>query len=289
MAGDSSSPLFQHQCLRAALRAARQGVELSREDVAASMGWPLSKVIRIEIATTPISVDDLTALLRHYGIVDTDRISELIALAESVRNRSWWSVYRDVAPAGLLELIAYESAAGIARAFEPLLVPGLLQTEEYARVTLGQFMDGLSTEGVESLVQLRMKRQELLYRVNPPSFVFLMDEAVIHRLAGGGMVMQRQLRHLANMAGRSNITIRIVPFSAGIHPGLKGPFVTLEFFDPMYDDVIYLEGPEGHGSISIDAPEQVLAYREAFELLHEISLHPDESITYLSRMADRIR
>ena len=103
------------------------------------------------------------------------------------------------------------------------------------------------------------------------------------------MVMQRQLRHLANMAGRSNITIRIVPFSAGIHPGLKGPFVTLEFFDPMYDDVIYLEGPEGHGSISIDAPEQVLAYREAFELLHEISLHPDESITYLSRMADRIR
>ena len=252
------------------------------------MGWPLSKVIRIEIANTAISIDDLMALLRHYGIVDIDRTHELIALAESARSRSWWSVYGDVAPAGLLELIAYESAAGVARAFEPLLVPGLLQTEEYARVAIGHFLDGLTTEDVESLVQLRMKRQELLHRIDPPSFIFLMDEAVIRRLAGGGTAMHRQLRHLADIASSPNVTIGIVPFNAGIHPGLKGPFVTLEFFDPMYDDVIYLEGPEGHGFISKNAPEQVVTYREAFELLQSISLNPNETITYLNQTASQL-
>ncbi len=286
MAGDNSGALTQRRRLRAELRTARQEAGLSEEQVAVLLGWPLSKVIRTEACENAISINDLRALLGHYHLVGTERGSEIISLAQEARELSWWIRYRDIASPAVLQLIGHETAARIARNFEPLLVPGLLQTEEYARAVISQFRTGLSTDRVEDLVGLRMRRQELLDRPNPPLLFFVLDEAVVSRLAGGDTVMRRQVQILADMAARPNVTVEIVPFTAGLHPGLTGPFVTLEFPDPAAEDVLYLENVQGD-LISRDAPEDVVSYRSAFEHLRQLSLGPHGSLAYLTRAASQ--
>ena len=200
------------------------------------------------------------------------------------RELSWWIGYRDIASPAVLQLIGHETAARISRTFEPLLVPGLLQTEEYARTVIRQFKNGLAADHVEDLVGLRMRRQEILDQPDPPTLFFVLDEAVVSRLVAGDAIMRRQLRTLADIAARPNVTIEIVPFTAGIHPGLTGPFVTLEFPDPADEDVLYLENVQGD-VISRDAPEDVVSYRAAFELLRELSLGPEGSLARLNEAA----
>lgn len=286
---DGPSPVVQRRRLRAELRKARQEAGLTQEQVAAAMDWSLSKVIRIEAGSVGISTNDLKSLLRHYKLVDEARTDELVMLARAARERSWWSGYRDVAPKGLLQLIGYESAAVIRRNFEPLLVPGLLQTEEYARAVIRQLEERYPAERVDALVELRMRRQELLDRADSPLLFFILDEAVVRRLVGGKAAMRRQVRRLIELADSPNVTIEVVPFSAGVHPGIKGPFVVLEFPDPADDDVLYVESALGD-LISRDVPEEeeILAYRETFEQLRTMSLGPEGSLTYLAKLADEM-
>jgi transcriptional regulator with XRE-family HTH domain len=281
----SDSPVVQRRRLRAELRKARLEAGLTQEQVAVAMDWSLSKVIRIEAGSVGISANDLRALLRHYQIADPGRTDELVALAQAARERAWWSGYQDVAPHGLLQLIGYETAASITRTFEPLLVPGLLQTEEYARAVLGEFEERAPVQRMDALVEIRMRRQEIFDRADPPLLFFILDEAIVRRLIGGKAVMRRQIHRLIEVAARPNVTVELVPFSAGAHPGLKGPFVALEFPDPADDDVLYLENPRGD-LISRDVPEEVLAYREAFERLRVMSLGPEDSAAHLSAVAD---
>lgn len=285
--GDVPTPVVQRRRLRTELRKARQEASLTQEQVAAAMDWSLSKIIRIENGSVSISTNDLKALLRHYQIVDADRTEELVALARAARERSWWSVYRDVASPRLLQFIEYEAAAVITRNFEPLLIPGLLQTEEYARAVIRQFYEHPTAERLDSLMELRMKRQELLDRADPPLLFFILDEAVIRRLVGGKAVMRRQVRQLAEMASRPNVTVEVVPFGAGVHAGMNGSFVVLEFPDAEDDDVLYLESTQGE-LIKPDLPEEILAYRETFEQLRELSLGPGDSVTYLNKVADEM-
>jgi transcriptional regulator with XRE-family HTH domain len=283
--GSSPSPIVQRRRLRAELRAARLKAKLTQDQVASALDWSLSKVIRIEAGSVGISTTDLKALLSVYGIDDQAHIEKLVALGKAARERGWWSNYRDVLSTELLQLIEYESAAAITRNFQPLVVPGLLQTEEYARATLPEYV---SVDRVEALVKIRMNRQELLDRLDGRQLFFILDEAVIHRLVGGKDAMRRQLLRLVELGRRPHVTIEVVPFSAGVHPGLRGPFVVLEFPDPEDDDVLYLENTGGD-LISREEPDQVLPYREAFEQLREMSLGPEGSAEYLRQIADRMR
>jgi transcriptional regulator with XRE-family HTH domain len=284
---DDLSPVVQRRRLRTELRKARQDAGQTQEQVALAMDWSLSKVIRIEAGSVGISTNDLKALLRYYKIVDPARTDELIALAKAARERSWWSTYRDVAAPGLLQLIGYESAASIRRNFEPLIVPGLLQTEEYARAVIKGLDDQASADVVNTRVEIRMRRQELVDRANPPELFFILDEAVVRRVVGGKAVMRGQVRRLIEMADRPSVTIEVVPFSAGVHPGLKGSFVVLEFPDPADDDVLYVESPSG-GLVSRDDPDEILAYREVFERLRSVSLGLRDSMTYLGKLAEEM-
>lgn len=286
MAGDSSNAMVQRRRLRAELRTARQEAGLSQEQLATALGWPLTRVIRTEACPVGISTNDLRALLSHCRLADPHRVSAIIALAQTARERSWWSGYRDVASPALLQLIGHEAASCFMRSFEPLLVPGLLQTEEYARSVIGHFKNDLSAEQVEDLVGLRMRRQELLDQPDPPTLLFVLDEAVVRRLEGGDASMRRQIRTIAEIATRPNVTIEIVPFNAGVYHGLTGPFVTLEFADPADDDVLYVENIQGD-VISRDVPEEVVSYRGIFESLREISLGVGGSLTYLTQAADQ--
>ena len=282
---DSPSPAVQRRRLRTELRRARQQAGLTQDQVAEAMEWSLSKVIRIEAGTVGISANDLKVLLGYYKIVDDDQVASLLALARAGRERPWQSVYRDAVSPRLLQFIEFEAAASISRNFQPLVVPGLLQTEEYARVIFRQFSEDVPDKRIDAQVEVRMRRQELLDRDDSPLLFFILDEAATRRLIGGRDVMRRQLRRLTEMAARPHVTVEVVPFSAGAHPGLQGSFVIQEFPDPADDDVLYLESPQGE-VISRDDPDLILHYREVFEDLRHLSLGPEGSLTFLDKLAD---
>ena len=279
---DNPSPAVQRRRLRAELRRARQDAGLTQEQVAAAMEWSLSKLIRIENGSVGITTNDLKAILLHYKITDDRRTSELLALARAARERSWWGTYSDSdsAPKSLLQLIEYEAAASIARNFQPLVVPGLLQTEEYARASIQGLDPKMKPDSVGTLVKIRMKRQELLKRSDPPLLFFIMDEAVVRRIVGGKDVMRRQLQRIIDVSDTPSVTIEIVPFSAGILPGLQSQFLIYEFPDAADDDVLYLENGTGT-LLSRDNAEEVLRFREEFERLREASLEPEGSREFL--------
>ncbi len=183
-----------------------------------------------------------------------------------------------------MEFIEFETAASITRNFQPLVVPGLLQTEDYARVMLGE-LSADPPDRINSRVELRMKRQELLDRDNAPELFFILDEAVIRRLVGDRSIMRGQLRRLLDVAAKPRVTIEVVPFSAGAHPGLNGSFVIQEFPTTGNDDVLYLEGPQGE-EIRREDPALITSYREIFERLRRLSLGRKDSVALLSDLAD---
>ena len=187
----------------------------------------------------------------------------------------------------LLQFIEFEAAASINRNFQPLVVPGLLQTDEYARAMFRQFPGDVLDKSIEAQVEVRMRRQELLDRDDSPLLFFILDEAATRRLIGGKDVMRRQLRRMTEMAARPHVTVEVVPFSAGVHPGLQGSFVIQEFPDPADDDVLYLESPQGE-VISRDDPDLILHYREVFEELRCLSLGPEGSMVFLNELADEM-
>jgi hypothetical protein len=251
------------------------------------MDWSLSKMNRIEKAKTGISTNDLKALLPLYGITDRERTEELLALAREARQAPWWRQYSDVAPVTVLELIDYESAASAISQFEPMFVPGILQTEEYARAVLRTFYgEDSPAERVPALVELRTRRRELVESEDAPQFSFLLDEAVIRRRAGSPDVTSRQLRHLAELAGRPNVTIQVVPFAAGFHQGMKGPFKVIEFDDSPDENIVFLEGPR-EDFIS-DDPEVAQSYLETFGRITRLALAPSDSVDLLHKAADEV-
>jgi transcriptional regulator with XRE-family HTH domain len=283
--GDSPNPLVPRRRLRAEIRNLRQEVGLTQDQVAEAMDWSLSKVIRIEAGSVGISTNDLKALLRLYKISDPGRVEDLVSLARLARERSWWSTHKDILSPQLIQFIEYEAAASVNRGFQPTLVPGLLQTEEYARAIISELGSPSTPERLDSIVSVRMKRQELLDRADPPTLHFILDEAVIRRVVGGQSVMRRQIHQIIEMAAKPNVTVEVVPFAVGVHPGMQGPFVILEFPDPGDDDVLYLEGFRGDVIIR-DVPEDVAAFSVSFERLRKLSLGPDESVSHLGKVAD---
>ena len=282
--GDSASPLMLRRRLRTELRTARLNKELTQEQVARAMEWSLSKMNRIEKAKTGISTNDLKALLPLYGITDKERTEELLALARSARESSWWSRYSDIAPPTLLELMDYESAATAVSQFETTFVPGILQIEEYASAILQVFHGETSApERVAALVDLRTRRRELLTREHAPKFSFVLDESVIQRVVGSPSIMSRQLESLVNAANLPNVTIQVVPFTAGSYPGMRGPFEVVEFDDTPDEIIMFVE--EQSGTFITDDPKQTDSYLEAFRRITKKSLTPSDSVRLLREAA----
>lgn len=242
--GPVPDPTIHRRRLRSELRKAREAAGYAQRDVAAAMDWSLSKLLRIETGAVSITTNDLKALLAHYHITDPPRVLSLLDLARAARERSPWNAYKDLGSPEFIAQLAYESAASVIRSFQPLVVPGLLQTEEYAREVIREIR-GPDQRTVDRLVDLRMERQEILDRDDVPILHFIMDEAVIHRAVGGIEAMRRQLQHIAEVAERPNVTIRIVPFNIGLYSRLRVAYVLFEFADPENEDVLFIENPQG--------------------------------------------
>jgi transcriptional regulator with XRE-family HTH domain len=253
MAQQHDPSLFRRR-LRSELRRLRETQNLSQREAAQAMDWSLSKLIRIETGAVTITTNDLRAVLSYYAVTDPEKVTSLVETARRSRERSmWWTAHRDVASNELLAMCGYEASAKAIRNFEPLLVPGLLQTEEYARDLFKYLRGAKDPKRIDGLVRLRMQRQELLLDEDgPKSIHFLMDESVVQRVVGGPSVMRKQLQRIQQVSELEHVAVGIVPFSRGMFRGLRVPYMLFEFDDSQDQSILYLENPEGESIIYED-------------------------------------
>jgi transcriptional regulator with XRE-family HTH domain len=271
-------PTVQRRRLRAELRNARDAVGLRQADVAQAMDWSLSKLMRIERGEVSVSTNDLRALLSHYGVKDKGKVNGLLELARSARGSSFYDQYADLLKPGFKEYLAYEASASVIRQYEPILIPGLLQTEEYAR-GLFESVGRATPEAADKGWTVRQHRQELVDRESPPEMRYVLDEAALQRHVGRGHAMRRQLARIKELAAEPHVNIQIMPFHHGAHPGMAGSFILLEFADPNLADLLHLEGID---SITIrDDTELIARYLDRFAELERLALSEDESVGFL--------
>ena len=256
--------------LTAELRRLRSQARLTQRQVAEHLDWSPSKVIRIEQGTVRIGVTDLQALLNLYQVTDAAAVAELTTMARESKKLPF-AEYRDVVSAETLRYFQYEANAAVIRQVHPLIVPGLLQVEEYSRAVLEAYPR--SPNDVDKIVDSRKERQELLERPEPPEAFFVLDEGVLRREVGGARVMARQIDHLVRMAQRPRVTIQVIPFAAGAHSALAGPFVHLEFPAENDPDVIFVENALGD-TLFRDDEEITARYREQFWALEDVAAPP---------------
>ncbi|HEX4723981.1 MAG TPA: helix-turn-helix transcriptional regulator [Pseudonocardiaceae bacterium] len=257
------------------LRHFRDTARITQEEAAERMDWSISKLIRIENANVGISTNDLRALLALYGVHDQVGIENLVTMAKDGRRQPWHSKYSSVLNAQFRTLLAYESYASRIEQVQPLLVPGLLQTESYARALLASVYAG---DQLALAVEARAARQHQILS-DSPELIFLIDQAVIYRMVGGPDVMRGQLTALLD-AMPDSATIRIMPFSAGTYPGLVEPFLLLHLDDDLgtgVTRVVFLENPRSDYLIHDDDVE-IAAYGKKWEAMLRQALSKSDSV-----------
>ncbi len=278
------SPMVRRRQLMAELRRLRDAAGLTQEDVAGRLDWHPTKVMRIETGRTAPHPNDVRVMLALYGVSDPEQAAALVKLAQDARQRGWWYSYRDVLLNRYEFFIGLETEASSIRNFELALIPGLLQTKDYARALIGGGPMELDAGDVDRRVEVRMTRQQILAQAGRPQLWAILDEAAIHRTVGGPAVMRRQLESLAQAGEQGRTTIQIVPFGAGAHSGQLGPFVILGFPEPSEPEVVTVETVGGN--LYVDKPEEVRLYTTAFDHLRAVALSPGDSRAMLRAAAE---
>jgi transcriptional regulator with XRE-family HTH domain len=238
------SPIVARRRLQSALRGARNARAMTQGQVAEEMEWSLSKVMRIEKGEVGISVSDLRGLLGVLEITDPAEVKSLLDDARAARNTpSTLLDVREHLTNATYQLLQYEAEAQAIRYFSLVLIPGVLQTEEYARAVFDQMPNRLAPETVDARMANRLRRRDrVLYSENPPQFLVLLDESVLHREVGGPHVMAEQLRVLLNLMRQTQVMVRIVPSAGATTLALLGPFQIVDLRKPD-DSLLYRESP----------------------------------------------
>jgi transcriptional regulator with XRE-family HTH domain len=247
-------PSVHRRKLRNILRQLREESGKTQSATADAMSWSVSKLIRIESGSVTISVNDLRALLQCYDVTEPQRVEALIEMTKLARKRSWLNAYKGIASDVYLSYLAYEELAVTSRNFQPVLVPGLLQTEEYAASIVETIRGPKIPRRLNSLVQLRILRQERVFSRTDLDLHFLLDESAIRRPVRGPDVMSRQLRHLLDISERDNVSLGVIPFSVGFYRSIRVPFVVFQFGQIEDEAILYLEYPQGEEIIREDVP-----------------------------------
>lgn len=271
--------------LAAELRRLRTDARLTVEDVAGRLQWPGSKVSRIENRQVGVSPRDLRKLLDLYQVQDQAYRDQLLEMGRRATERGWWQSYSGLPP-GLGNLIGLEAEAATIRTYEPELIPGLLQTADYARAVVRAWYPGDTMEQIDRRVEVRLERQEVLTRTDPPPKVgVVLNEGVLARRVGNPEVMRAQLEHLMRERDRANVVIQVLPFSTGEHPAMVGPFTMLTFLDPADPGVIHVENVLG--ALAMEQPEEIRAYEEVWSALQARAVSPDDSRAVIKTYALR--
>jgi transcriptional regulator with XRE-family HTH domain len=280
----SSSPTVRRRRLATELHRLRQASKLTIEQVAEALEWSPGKVSKIENARVSVLPRDARRLLDVYGITDGHERELLLTLARESRERGWWQQYGEVVPQWFATYVGLEVEASTISAYQAEIVPGLLQTERYAAALHRAELMNATEEEIARHVAVRMERQARLTQPDAPQFWVVLNEAVIRRVVGERAVMHEQLVKLAEAASAPNVTLQVLPFSAGAHASMDSAFSIVSFDPPTDGEVVYLEHPTC--SLYLEKPEEVARYRLIYEHLRAASLSFDESRRLIARSAE---
>jgi hypothetical protein len=263
--GSPGGPTVLRMLLGAQLRRLREAKGVSRD----TAGWEIrsseSKISRMELGRVGFKERDVADLLTLYGVTDDEERNPLLALAREANTPGWWQKYGDVLPSWFQPYVGLEAAATLIRTYEVQFVPGLLQARDYARAVILLRHHSASAEEVERRVNLRMARQQVLTRSDPPRLWVVIDEAVLRRPIGGDEVMRAQLEHLIEVTRLPNVRLQVLPFRAGGHAATGGPFTILRFADPEMPDLVYVE--QLTGALFLDRRDDLDHYAAANDLV----------------------
>lgn len=287
MSGREPSPTVRQWRLAKELRARREYLGIPAAKVAKDLGWGSTKTGYLENrhAERP-KPEDVARLCEYYRCTDEER-DELVQLAIDSAVQGWWEPYKRSLPRDYATFIGLEAEAARSRVFEPLIVPGLLQTEEYARALIEEGRSGHGAREVGRRVAVRTERQKLLTASSDPLYLHaIVDEAAIRRVVGGPEVMRPQLGYLLELAALPNVELGVVPFNAGAHPGVAGSFVVLSFRDERDDPVGYIETIAG--DLFVEKEQEVREYEDAFDRLTAKALDSAATMSVIAAAAATI-
>lgn len=276
------SPTFRRRLLARELRKLRTDRGLTTAQVAERMEVGQPWISRIETGTRGIQVKDLRQLLDLYQVPEGEYRQKLIGLARDARQRGWWHAYRDVLPPRYAEYIGLEAEAAEIHNFEALSVAGLLQTEDYAHAMFREGLTEISESEIDRRVEVRMARQTLLTRDDPPRLWVVMDEAALRRCVGGPEVMRAQLLRIIEVAKLPRVTVQVIPLAAGAHPGTAGSFAIVKFAESA-DPVPYIETIAG--DLYLEKPAEVQTCTLAWSFLTAKAISPQESLALIAEVA----
>ncbi len=272
------SPTVRRKRLGTELRRLREQARLTCESVGQRLDCSGTRISRIETGRISVRPGDVRELLEVYGVTG-DRAGELVELAREARQKGWWHGFGPVTPSWLEPYLGLEAEAARVREFQSMVLPGLLQTEDYARAVL-RAAPGAGPADIEQQVALRMARQQVLDGTAPPELCLVLSEGVLRVQVGGPGVMRAQLRKLAEVAGRGQVTLQVLPLCAAAHAYPVTPFTILDLADPADPPAVYTEHLTG--SLLLDDPAEVRAYTAVFERLRAEALGPGPSLDLIA-------
>jgi transcriptional regulator with XRE-family HTH domain len=265
------------------LRRLREAAGITPDEAGYQIRGSRSKISRLENGRVRLKSRDVTDLLTLYGVTDEDLRSKFLGLVAQSNAPVWWTKYSDILPDWFESYIGLEAAAETIRSFEVQFVHGLFQTEDYVRAMTSLRRKAALPDEVERRVALRLKRQDLIRRPDPPKIWSVMDEAVLRRPVGGPALMRAQFRHLIEVSELPHVTLQVVPFASGCHAAESGSFTVLRFYEQDLPDVVYLE--QLTGAIYLDQRGEVEHYLEVVNELSVEALTPTETRRFIEQVA----
>jgi transcriptional regulator with XRE-family HTH domain len=275
------NPTVRRRRLGQELRRLREQKGMTAEEVAERLLVSQSKISRLENGRRSISQRDVRDLCGVYEVEDQRMVDSLMEMAKDSRQQGWWHAFGDV-PYSVY--IGLETDAASLRAFESQIIPGLLQTRPYAEALIQGALPETSTDDVEKRVQVRLRRQERVStHDNPLRLWAVIDEAALHRVVSSRLVMREQLEHLAEMSQLPHVTVQVLPYDVGAHPGLNGQYAILEFPDAADSSVVYIEGVTS--DLYLEKAPDVQKYSVMYEHLRAQALNVDQSRQFILNAA----
>ncbi|MFF2326571.1 MULTISPECIES: helix-turn-helix domain-containing protein [unclassified Streptomyces] len=276
-------PTVRLRRLAAELGRLRATADLTREDVAKATGINEATLYRIEKARARPQKRTLIALLDLYAADEAHR-TDLLAVQSGSNDMGWLRPYHSELPEEYTAYIGFESEARTVRNYESLFIPGLAQTEAYARAVVKGVLPTASRKEVDQRVRARVERQVLLSGEDPLQLWAIVDEAAVRRVVGGREVMRAQAGHLLRLMEEPHITFQVIPFEQGAHAGMTGNFVHMDFPDPADPELVYVDTPAG--DLFLESEAEMRRYKSMFEHLQAVALGPNDSADLLTRVAE---
>jgi|SRR4051812_2178163 transcriptional regulator with XRE-family HTH domain len=278
----AGGPTVLRRLLGAQLRRLRERQGITREEAGYAIRASGSKMSRLELGRVGFKERDVADLLTLYGVTDDTDRDTLLALAQDANSPGWWHRYGDVLPGWFETYVGLEEAAALIRTYEVQFIPGLLQTEEYARAVISLGNSASPSEEIEQRISLRITRQNLLTRGDAPRLWAVVDEAALRRPIGGRDVMRGQIERLIEATKLPGVILQVLPFRVGGHTAEAGAFTILRFPESDLPDVVYVE--QLTSALYLDRRDDVDSYMEAMERLCVVSAPPDDTAEILSRI-----